>query len=61
MSLGIIFCDKCGSNLVDSGFDTETTLKCVECGNSKDFKVGKVSLGDDEERILALAKQDARL
>ncbi|MGC4377972.1 hypothetical protein WD019_13635 [Fictibacillus sp. Mic-4] len=61
MSLSIIFCGKCASNLVDSGFETETTLKCVDCSNSKDFKIGKISLGDDEEKILALAKQDAML
>ena len=29
MGLGITFCGKCGSNLVDSGFDTKTTLKWV--------------------------------
>jgi len=61
MSIGIIFCSKCDSNLVDSGFDTETTLKCVECGNCKEFKVGKINLGNEEEGILVLAKQDARL
>lgn len=40
---GIIFCGECESLLVDSGYDTQSTLKCSECGNENMFKVGKVS------------------
>lgn len=43
---GIIFCSRCGSRLVDSGFDTKepASLRCCECGNTGRFRVGRVEV-----------------
>lgn len=40
--MGIIFCDNCGSSMVDSGTKSPSTLHCFECGNSEKFRVGKL-------------------
>ena len=61
---GIIFCAKCGSLLVDSGFDSPTTLKCCQCENTDDFKIGKVIVDSPNPKIEELLKQavsDARI
>lgn len=54
--IGIIFCGKCNGTKVDSGFQSESTLYCVDCGNKEEFKVGKVMI--EEEKII-IAKKDA--
>lgn len=61
--VGIIFCGKCNSMMVDSGFSTKniSTLRCCECDNTEDFKVGKVEIPSDDEfnRLGEEAKRDA--
>lgn len=59
----VVFCGKCSSLLVDSGYDTPSNLKCTECNNDKEFKIGKVkilsSVTPSLENIIAQAKNDA--
>ncbi|BCV20783.1 hypothetical protein [Moorella sp. Hama-1] len=62
MDFGIIFCAQCGSSLVDSGFESGSTLRCCKCGNTGEFKVGKVSIDSEIVNVNFLiekAKQDA--
>lgn len=60
---GVIFCDNCSSVHVDSGYETPSTLKCIDCGNEDIFKVGKVTLGTNDvistEEIINSARRDA--
>ncbi len=62
---GVIFCGECNSLLVDSGNDTPSTLKCSECNNDKEFKVGKVVIPSNEsvslDEIITQAKREARI
>ena len=62
---GIIFCGNCHSEKVDSGFDTPSTLKCCECNNGAEFKIGKVGISSglslDLDEIIAQAKRDAQI
>ncbi|MBU0478395.1 hypothetical protein KKC91_07500 [bacterium] len=57
---GVIFCAKCGSLLVDSGFTSPTSLKCYECENVDDFKVGKVLMDSPDSKIEDLLNQAVR-
>ncbi|MBE2960341.1 hypothetical protein HPK10_12910 [Anoxybacillus flavithermus] len=50
--------------MVDSGYDTPSTLKCNKCGNTKEFKVGHVNVEDEEINIHILlenARKNANL
>jgi DNA-directed RNA polymerase subunit M/transcription elongation factor TFIIS len=62
-NFGVILCGKCSSLLVDSGFDTYSSLKCLDCGNEKEFKVGKVDITSNSsvtiEEIIIEAKKEA--
>jgi hypothetical protein len=62
MKFGIIFCGECNGTLVDSGFNTPSTLKCIDCGNNLSFKVGKVNASAEFINLsecLEQAKKDA--
>ncbi|NNU93425.1 hypothetical protein ETC01_09295 [Geobacillus sp. NFOSA3] len=64
MNIGIVFCGRCSSLMVDSGYDTPSTLKCNKCGNTKEFKVGHVNVEDEEINIHILlenARKNANL
>jgi DNA-directed RNA polymerase subunit M/transcription elongation factor TFIIS len=60
---GVIICGECNGLLVDSGYTTLSTLKCSECNNEKEFKVGKVTISSDaglsSVEIVTQAKRDA--
>lgn len=62
---GVIFCGKCSSLLVDSGYETTSSLKCSECNNDKEFKVGKVTIPSNSstssDEIISQAKKDGRI
>ena len=61
--VSIIFCNECKSTQVESGFETESNLRCCKCGNEKKFTVGKVSLDKymtNVEELIEEAKKDAR-
>ncbi len=62
---GVIFCAKCGSLLVDSGFaNSPTSLKCCKCKNIADFKVGKIYENSPDstiEKLLNKAVKDANI
>ena len=64
MDLGIIFCGSCNSTKVDSGFQGSTsTLKCCECGNEGEFRIGHMNLETESvikvAELLSRAKADA--
>jgi hypothetical protein len=61
MKFGIVFCGVCDSVLVDSGFDSKSSLKCCECNNEKVFKIGKVSVEGsiDVNHLIEQAKKEA--
>lgn len=64
MDFCIVFCEKCGSRLVDSGFSSPSNLRCCECGNIEKFKVGKVRIDTQTinvNEIIRQAEQDARI
>jgi DNA-directed RNA polymerase subunit M/transcription elongation factor TFIIS len=64
-NFSIIFCGGCNSMKVDSGYDTNSTLRCADCGNEKEFKVGKVAIPSDTmvslEEIITQAKKEAQI
>lgn len=61
--IGIIFCEVCKSTMVDSGFKSQSTLRCCSCGNEETFRVGKVSIEDKEilNQLVSEAKKDAAI
>lgn len=65
INFGVIFCGECHSSLVDSGYESVSTLKCAECGNEKEFKVGKIATASNEslslEEVLNRAKREGRI
>lgn len=60
---GVVFCGRCNSTKVDSGYETPSSLRCSECSNTKEFKVGKVSTSTNSnlnlEEFLNQAKKEA--
>lgn len=43
--------------LVDSGYDTVSTLRCCECNNEEEFKIGKVKVETDEVTVNSIITQ----
>lgn len=65
VDIGVIFCPECESTLVDSGFQTKSSLRCTTCENTEKFKIGKVNLPSTQritlEELIEIAKRDARI
>lgn len=60
--ISIIFCGKCHSERIDSGLRGKNNFKCIDCGNTEEFLLGKVFLDkytQDKEGLLNEAKKEA--